>query len=96
MKKNFFFTALLTSRNDDWNSERPKEEARAYDGPAGMEPEGLIESNWDEVRTLLYLFVFGRCRSSQWSNTHLRGKVKAPCSNLDQTPWGSPYSFKVH
>jgi hypothetical protein len=45
-----FFLTLLTSRNDDWNSERPKEEARAYDGPAGMEPEGLIESNWDEVR----------------------------------------------
>jgi len=37
------------ARNDDWNTDRPKEEARPYDGPAGMEPEGLIESNWDEV-----------------------------------------------
>merc|ERR1711970_1140948 len=38
-------------RNDDqWNSDRPKEESGSgYDGPAGMEPDGLIESNWDEV-----------------------------------------------
>jgi hypothetical protein len=54
-----FFTPLVTSRNDDWNSERPKEEARAYDGPAGMEPEGLIESNWDEVRMLFNIYSFG-------------------------------------
>ena len=39
---------LYFSRNDDWSSDRPKEE-RGYDGPAGMEPDGLIESNWDEV-----------------------------------------------
>ena len=36
-------------RNDEWNSDRPKEEGRSYDGPAGMEPEGLIESNWEQV-----------------------------------------------
>merc|ERR1711970_1292344 len=38
-------------RNDDqWNSDRPKEESGSgYDGPAGMDPDGLIESNWDEV-----------------------------------------------
>merc|ERR1712142_1258161 len=38
-------------RNEDqWNSDRPKEESGSgYDGPAGMEPDGLIESNWDEV-----------------------------------------------
>merc|ERR1712002_1036068 len=37
-------------RNDEWNSDRPKEESGSgYDGPAGMEPDGLIESNWDEV-----------------------------------------------
>jgi len=35
---------------DEWKSERPANgEERSYDGPAGMEPEGLIESNWDEV-----------------------------------------------
>jgi len=38
------------SRNDEWNSDRPKEEgAPKYDGPAGMEPDGVIDSNWDEV-----------------------------------------------
>jgi len=39
-------------RNDEWNSDRPKEEKEGgskYDGPAGMEPEGVIDSNWDEV-----------------------------------------------
>jgi len=39
------------SRNDEWKSDRPKEAEGEgkYDGPAGMEPDGLIESNWDEV-----------------------------------------------
>jgi len=37
------------SRNDEWNSDRPKEEGQKYDGPAGMEPDGVIDSNWDEV-----------------------------------------------
>jgi hypothetical protein len=55
-----------------------------------MEPEGLIESNWDEVRMVLIFILLGRCRSSQWSNTRLRGKVEVPCSNLGQAPWGSP------
>jgi translation initiation factor 4A len=36
-------------RNDEWNSERPKDEGKGYDGPAGMEPDGMIDSNWDEV-----------------------------------------------
>lgn len=39
-------------RNDDSNgpsSGGDKEAARDYDGPSGMEPEGVIESNWDEV-----------------------------------------------
>merc|ERR1712180_405911 len=38
-------------RNEDqWNSDRPKEESGSgYDGPAGMDPEGLIESNWEEI-----------------------------------------------
>jgi len=36
------------SRNDEWNSDRPSEE-RKYDGPAGMDPDGVIDSNWEEV-----------------------------------------------
>ena len=36
-------------RNDEWNSDRPSEE-RKYDGPAGMDPDGVIDSNWEEVR----------------------------------------------
>merc|ERR1712127_573255 len=36
-------------KNDEWNSDRPKEEGNKYDGPAGMEPDGVIDSNWDEV-----------------------------------------------
>jgi len=36
-------------RNDEWNSDRPKDESQGYDGPAGMDPDGLIESNWEEV-----------------------------------------------
>jgi len=35
--------------NDEWNSDRPKEAEGKYDGPAGMEPDGVIDSNWDEV-----------------------------------------------
>jgi len=37
------------SRNDEWNSDRPREEEKKYDGPAGMEPDGVIDSNWEEV-----------------------------------------------
>jgi len=37
------------SRNDEWNSDRPREEERKYDGPAGMDPDGVIDSNWEEV-----------------------------------------------
>jgi len=36
-------------RNDEWNTDRPKEAEGKYDGPAGMEPDGVIDSNWDEV-----------------------------------------------
>jgi len=36
------------ARNDEWNSDRPQEE-RKYDGPAGMDPDCVIDSNWDEV-----------------------------------------------
>ena len=37
---------------DTWTSDRPtpeNERSGGYDGPAGMEPDGIIESNWDEV-----------------------------------------------
>lgn len=43
------------SRNEDqqWSGESkngPSEgEQPVYDGPAGMEPDGLIESNWETV-----------------------------------------------
>merc|ERR1712014_192743 len=33
----------------EWNSDRPREEERKYDGPAGMDPDGVIDSNWEEV-----------------------------------------------
>merc|ERR1712212_602112 len=35
-------------RNDEWNSGREGGEG-GYDGPAGMDPDGLIESNWEEI-----------------------------------------------
>ncbi len=42
---------------DNWSSDRGGNtggddaggNAPRYDGPAGMDPEGLIDSNWDEV-----------------------------------------------
>merc|ERR1719187_2082763 len=39
---------------DSWTSDRrePGRDERGgggYDGPAGMDPDGIIESNWDEV-----------------------------------------------
>ena len=53
------------SGNDEWKSERPKEEGRGYDGPAGMDPDGVIDSNWEEVGLVLlvqlkYLHFFTR------------------------------------
>ena len=43
---------MILPRNDEWNSDRPKEDGSKYDGPAGMEPDGVIDSNWDEVTTI--------------------------------------------
>merc|ERR1712226_1217654 len=41
------------SREREFQRERPDEREERpggdYDGPAGMQPEGIIESNWDEV-----------------------------------------------
>jgi len=37
---------------DEWSSNRETSENREggqYDGPAGMDPDGIIDSNWDEV-----------------------------------------------
>ena len=36
-------------RNDEWNSDPPQEEERQDDGPAGLDPNGVIDSNWEEV-----------------------------------------------
>lgn len=38
-------------RNDDWSGEKngPEKDAPSYEGPPGMEPDGVIESNWEEV-----------------------------------------------
>ena len=48
------FLILNCPRNDEWNSDRPKEDGSKYDGPAGMEPDGVIDSNWDEVNSNFY------------------------------------------
>nr|CAD7203050.1 unnamed protein product [Timema douglasi] len=40
-------------RNEDWtggeSKNGPSEKESSYDGPPGMEPDGIIESNWEEV-----------------------------------------------
>ena len=41
--------------DEQWTSDRQSSEVReesrggGYDGPAGMDPDGVIDSNWDEV-----------------------------------------------
>lgn len=39
-----FFTFSLSYRDDS-----RKDEPTTYDGPANMAPDGIIESNWNEV-----------------------------------------------
>ena len=52
---NQFFYDFRSPAQDEWESNRPESEERSgsgrggYDGPAGMDPEGLIDSNWNEV-----------------------------------------------
>ena len=51
---NFFLYNFRSPAQDEWESNRPESEERSsrgggYDGPAGMDPEGLIDSNWNEV-----------------------------------------------
>jgi hypothetical protein len=41
-------TSRLLFRNDEYEG-APKNGPEVYDGPAGMNPDGIIESNWDEV-----------------------------------------------
>ena len=45
-----------SSRNDEWNSDRPQESGK-YDGPAGMDPDGVIDSNWEEVSSFFSKFM---------------------------------------
>jgi len=35
--------------NAEWESRRPEERSDRYEGPSGMEPDGIIQSNWDEL-----------------------------------------------
>ena len=51
-----FFCRSPAPEEGGWESNRPQsrdEDRRGgsagYDGPAGMDPDGLIDSNWDEV-----------------------------------------------
>nr|CAD7404186.1 unnamed protein product [Timema cristinae] len=43
-------------RNEDWtggeSKNGPSEKESSYDGPPGMEPDGIIESNWEESYNL--------------------------------------------
>ena len=57
------FSTSHVARNDEWNSDRPKEDGSKYDGPAGMEPDGVIDSNWDEVTTDYFEKDTNNCRS---------------------------------
>lgn len=40
-------------RNEDWSGDKngpaSEKEPQNYDGPPGMDPDGIIESNWEEV-----------------------------------------------
>ena len=49
-------SAAAGGGEEQWTSDRPASETRdenrggpGYDGPAGMDPDGVIDSNWDEV-----------------------------------------------
>jgi hypothetical protein len=53
-------------RNDDWSGGEskngPNEKDQSYDGPPGMDPEGIIESNWDEVSQITFCVrLFNSC-----------------------------------
>ena len=53
-----FFSRSPAPEEGGWESNRPQSRdggddrrggSAGYDGPAGMDPDGLIDSNWDEV-----------------------------------------------
>jgi hypothetical protein len=48
----------LFIRNDDWSGGEskngPNEKEQSYDGPPGMDPDGIIESNWEEVSCMFH------------------------------------------
>jgi len=49
---------MIREREQSWSEERNGPGAgapvkEAYDGPAGMEPDGVIESNWNQVCLVL-------------------------------------------
>jgi len=48
----FFCFRSPAQTEESWNTDRTRSSSGdrpRYDGPAGMEPDGLIDSNWDEV-----------------------------------------------
>lgn len=50
-------TDSFVCRGEEWTGD-PKngpagDKEQVYDGPPGMEPDGIIESNWDEVKILI-------------------------------------------
>lgn len=53
------FCCLYFRNDDQWPGDSkngPSEgEQPAYDGPPGMDPDGIIESNWDVVSKLWIL-----------------------------------------
>lgn len=54
----FCIHILLFSRGEEWsdpkNGPGDKEQSYESSGPPGMEPDGIIESNWEEVCVNLY------------------------------------------
>jgi hypothetical protein len=45
----FLTYVTVCFRNDEYEGESKNGPPETYDGPAGMNPDGIIESNWDEV-----------------------------------------------
>lgn len=46
--------SIVFCRNEEWSGDKngpasEKENSQSYDGPSGMDPDGTIESNWEEV-----------------------------------------------
>ena len=63
--------SVIICRDESWGGkgskngteDRPEEQHdENYEGPAGMDPDGIIESNWDKVKIPFPLINF-RCFS---------------------------------